>query len=275
MTVQHSRPTVVCYHDPSPDTLRRHLAFLASRYSFVPLREIVEWLYQPDHVLPPRALALTLDDGWAGNLRLAPVFADFCITPTVFVCTQVVGTRRRFWFQFLPDGDEKERLKRAPDDVRLARLVSTGYSEFQAAEGDPVALSAEQLEAIGLWADIQSHTRLHPILPMCDDARVRSEIEGSRAELVDLLGGHDVYAIAYPNGDCSAREVGIAKAAGYRCAFTISPHSIAPGDDPFMLPRVWIPDNAGQDELAVRLSGAHRSMRHLLRRLLLIPEHWT
>ena len=103
-TLQRDRATVVCYHDPAPDVFYAHLAFLSTRYSLVPLRDIAAWVRGEGGALPHRALAVTLDDGWAGNARLHDVCDRFDLTPTVFVCTQVVGTRRRFWFQALPAG---------------------------------------------------------------------------------------------------------------------------------------------------------------------------
>ena len=262
-TLQRHGATIVCYHDPSPEALRAHIEFLAQRYNLVPVRQIIDWLYDRSCELPPRALAITLDDGWVGNLRLERLLTESGIMPTVFVCTQIVGTHRRFWFQTVPDGAEKDELKRLPDAVRVERLASQGFVELDEFRGEPSAVDLEQLRAMRAWADVQSHTRLHPILPMCGDERARDEIAGSRADLEHALDGHEVYALAYPNGDYTQRDAQMAREAGYRCALTIDPGFVARGDDPFTLPRVRLTDDAGRDELAVRLSGVHAFTRRV------------
>ncbi|HTR08663.1 MAG TPA: polysaccharide deacetylase family protein, partial [Paraburkholderia sp.] len=45
-------------------TFEAHLAWLrAHGYQIVPLRDIVAWLKDPSATLPPRAIAITVDDG--------------------------------------------------------------------------------------------------------------------------------------------------------------------------------------------------------------------
>lgn len=263
-TAQRGGAIILCYHDPSPEVLRDHLAFLSRRYSLVSLREVVRWLYGETEGLPPKALVVTLDDGWAGNLLLEPVFAESGVVPTVFVCTQIAGTRRGFWFKAVPEGPEKDRLKTLPDAERLARLAGVGYDELQESDAEPETVGAGELRAMLAWADVQSHTRFHPILPACDDERARREIEGSMAELREILGSSEVYALAYPDGNGTPREAGMAREAGYLCALTIRPGRVRKGADPFALPRVVVADDADRDEIAVRVSGIHGLVRRVV-----------
>ena len=264
-TVMRDRPVVVCLHDPEPDVLRRLLALLAPRYTFVRLDDIEAWHDDAATSLPRRALAVTLDDGWARNAALRDVCAEFGVVPTVFVCTAIVGTARRFWWQATDDQRRRQELKELPDAGRVAALAALGTTETDAVAGPPAALSTTQLTDLAAWADIQSHTRLHPILPRCDEQRAWDEIDGSRRDLAGMLGAApDV--LAYPNGDAGPREADMARRAGYRSAWTVEPRPARRTDDPFAMPRVFLEDEPANTEVIARLSGVHGAVRRLLGR---------
>jgi peptidoglycan/xylan/chitin deacetylase (PgdA/CDA1 family) len=207
-------------------------------------------------------LAITLDDGWAGNALLADVFRDEGVTPTIFVCTQVVGRARRFWWEHLRP-EEVQELKRLDDDARIATLAAAGHPELSEGSTEPSALTLDDLRAATEWADVQSHTRLHPILPRCDDDRAWSEIAGSRDDLLAITGS-EVYALAYPNGDCGSREMEMARSAGYLCALTVDARFISRRDNPYKIPRIAVQDSATRDELTAKLCGLHDLVRRAL-----------
>ena len=269
-TLQRTRATILVYHDPEPETIEAHLAFLQSRYTIVPLHDIVAWLRRESDSIPPRALAITLDDGWAGNYRLEGVFRAHGVVPTLFVCTQIIGTSRRFWWRAVPPAVAPE-LKRLDDRARLERLAEVGFREEDETDDRPSALTANEVQAMQEWADVQSHTRFHPVLPRCDESRAWCEIRGS---LEDLRGRVDteVDALAYPNGDWTPREVEMARLAGYRCAVTIDEGLVRAGDSPYTLRRVGVTDAASLNELAARASCIHVAVRDVLRFLRLLPR---
>src|SRR2546426_6019370 len=67
--------------------LRLQMAFVKRAYTVLPLHELVE-LVRRAATLPPRALAITFDDGYADNHRLAfPVLRRLGLTATVYVIT--------------------------------------------------------------------------------------------------------------------------------------------------------------------------------------------
>jgi peptidoglycan/xylan/chitin deacetylase (PgdA/CDA1 family) len=270
--LQQRRATILGYHDPDPATMREHLRVLSSRFRFVTLADIVAWI-GGGPAPPPGALVVTLDDGWAGNRELAPVFAEVGVRPTVFVCTGIVGTNRRFWWQSVDGRQLQEDLKRLDDAERLARLAEFGFEETADAAGDAAALSLSQLAELAAWADVQSHTRLHPILPHCDDERAWAEIEGSRRDLEAMVGGA-VYALAYPNGDFSDRDRQMVARAGYTCAVGMRSGFVGLGGDLFSLHRIPVSDDASADELLVKVSGIHDVTRRALKALKVIPD-WS
>jgi poly-beta-1,6-N-acetyl-D-glucosamine N-deacetylase len=100
-----------------------------------------------------------------------------------------------------------QRLKTVPDDERLAALRRAGFEEAKEFD-ERQALSIAELRELNSRADFQSHTVFHPILPRCSEEKAEAEIAGSRSDLQRL--GCEVYALAYPNGDYSERELRLA-----------------------------------------------------------------
>src|SRR5439155_17121789 len=102
--------------------------------------------------------------------------------------------------------------------------------------------------------DFQSHTVFHPILPACSTERARWEVVESK-EALEREHGLKIYALAYPNGDYSDREIGLLQSAGYTCGLTSDAGFNDSETDPFRLRRVVLPDDAGVNEVIVRASG--------------------
>jgi peptidoglycan/xylan/chitin deacetylase (PgdA/CDA1 family) len=251
---QKTGVTILCYHDPAPEILTRHLTVLAKFYNLIPLRKYIEWRNgKTREPLPPYAMVVTLDDGHRGNAALAPVFKRHAVEPTIFLCSAIVGTKRTYWWKVVPNQDECERLKRVPDHERVRRLKEMGFVETRDFT-ERQALSDEEIVLLKDIVDFQCHTRLHPILPRCSAERAREEIEMAKAEL-ELRLGRSVYALAYPNGDYSDRDIAFAREAGYDCALTTDAGFNTAETDLFRLKRIPMFDNADINELIVKTSG--------------------
>jgi peptidoglycan/xylan/chitin deacetylase (PgdA/CDA1 family) len=251
------RVSILLYHDPSPETLERQLEFLARRYSIVPLDRVVEALRSGTwRELPPRPLVLTIDDGLAGNHRLREVFRRYDARPTIFLCSQIVGTNRHYWWIEGLHGDEAETLKALPQEERLRRLeASLGYlpARDYGPEGRQ-ALTHEEVAEMADVCDLQSHGRFHPILTRCTDEEARREIAGSRPE-VEALTGMPCRHFAYPNGSYSDREAAIAREAGYLSARTVDIGWNGRRADPYRLRILSVADAATPTMLAADLTG--------------------
>ena len=259
--VQRRRVTILLYHAVAPDVLDRHLHALKRVYTFVAMKDYLE-AREGGRPLPPKALVLTLDDGHASNRALLPVLEKHGVRATVFLCTRIVGTRRRFWFEHPPAKRETATLKTLPDMERLERMRALGFDEDREYE-DRQALTWEEVAEMRAWVDFQPHSRFHPILPRCSDERAREEIVRSKKDLEDR--GYPADVFAYPNGDYTAREARLAREAGYRCALTIDPGFNAAATDPFLLKRIGVPDGGGTSELLVRASGIWSRLRVLFK----------
>lgn len=264
-TVQRRKVTILMFHDIDADSADRAFSYLGKHYHVISLQHYLE-ARQSGTRLPSKALIITFDDGHAGNYALLPVIRRLQIPVTIFLCSDIVGTRRHFWFKhsedLLPD---RERLKRLPNDERLEALLKYGY-ELTRDYDDRHALTSEQIVEMRQWVDFQSHTCFHPILTQCDDETARAEIALSKAHLERDYGLH-INTISYPNGDYAEREVEMAQEAGYTCGITVDPGYNDSHTDLLRLKRFSVNDTQSMDELVVKASGCFALMKQFLRKL--------
>jgi peptidoglycan/xylan/chitin deacetylase (PgdA/CDA1 family) len=231
-----------------------HLRVLKARYNIIPLHQFIEWRAgRLGSSLPPYALVVTLDDGHRRNADLASVFRAHDVRATIFLCSAIVGTHRWYWWQAHLDHEEMVRLTRVSDGERLRRLAQAGFDEGLSYR-ERRALSKDEIDALRDVVDFQSHTRLHPVLPECEMERAVNEIVGSKAELEHNFGLR-IYALAFPNGDYSDRDISLVREAGYRCALTLDGGYNSDRTDLFRLRRLRLSDDADENELVVKASG--------------------
>jgi peptidoglycan/xylan/chitin deacetylase (PgdA/CDA1 family) len=244
------RASIVIYHDPPPALLEEHLRYLAPRYGLTTLSAVVDALRSGDWSrLPPKPLVVTIDDGHAGNARLTDVLRRHGLVPTIFLTSAIVGTERSFWFEGL-DAPTAAALKLVPNAERLAAVEDLA----PAAGGRRQALSAAEIEALRGACEFGSHTRFHPILPMCTDAEAEAEIAGSKSE-VEALAGAPCRHFAYPNGAYTERDVRLARDAGFDSARTVDVGWVGRRTDPHRLPTLSVADDVSVTELAAELAG--------------------
>lgn len=255
---------ILIYHNPKPEALDRHLHYLKRHYSFIPLSALCDAIGSgDDSALLGGKLVLTIDDGHAGNARLIPIFRKHGIRPTIYVCSSVVGTEQVFWWQHkAARALGLNRLKNLPNAERL-RLLEPYVPLKDPEQKSRTALSREEIAALAAVADVQSHTRSHPILTQCDDAARGAEIAGSKGE-VETFTGKPCVDFAYPNGNYGAREVAVLKEAGFRSARTCDLGWNDKATDPFKLRGIPIADDASVSWLAVQVTGLSTFLKYAL-----------
>lgn len=259
---RRARATILFYHDPEPSVMETHLRWLAPRFRFATLDAVVDAL-RAGAPVPERSLVLTFDDGYRGNHALLPLFRRYGVRPTVYLCSAIVGTRRRFWFR---EPVDTERAKRLANRERLEWLErATGFRQDAETDDDPpAALGARELADMAPHVDFGAHTRFHPILTQCTDDEAFEEIAGSKRDLEALLG-RPCRHLSYPNGDYGERDAGLARRAGFESARTTDVGSVGAGADPFRLRVFGVTDDASVDVLAAQLSGVPYYLRNLAR----------
>jgi phosphatidylinositol alpha-1,6-mannosyltransferase len=297
----HKVPTVVDPLVSSELDLPRFeqiLDVVAANANVLPLAEATAALQRG--TLPPRAVALTFDDGYAEWIdNVSPALRRRGLPATFFVTTGQLGGAEVLWHErimaavralpargaVLPPGvagfsdldvpgcrerlvaQLQERLKYAPLGQRLdaiEHLESQACAPLILPRGFDAA-SVRTLHSQGF--EIGAHTVHHPILNECTPQQARTEIAECKAELEAIIGG-PVHSFAYPNGrpgeDFRAEHVALVKAAGYRNAVTTSNGVASAGTDLFQLPR-FTPWGRSEERIAFQLA------RNMLTRSVSLP----
>jgi len=129
--------------------------------------------------LPPRAVVVTLDDGYASTRLAAPILAELGFPGTVSVVTEFMESSEALragvaeWHQ--------------PDTIDELRPLT---------QSDAEAL-------IGRGWKMGSHTATHPLLTTSDDAALHAELSDSRPTIETRLGSCP--STAYPRSRGRAR----------------------------------------------------------------------
>jgi len=210
---------ILAYHrinDWSEDTLtvhpavfRKQLNYLAEKYRFVPLPELVA-ARTKESKPKERLAAITFDDGYFDNyLQAWPVLKELKLTATFFLTAGYIGTN-----QLLP------------------RDVKRGDTEK-----DRVLNWTEVLEMKKTGFTFGSHSLTHANLVSVGPERARKEIEESKNILEAHLPEPALF-FCYPFGSYSPEVEKMVAEAGYRAAF-VTPPVRGKG----FLKRIFTPDN--------------------------------
>ncbi len=182
------------------------MAFLKRfRFNLLSLDEVLACLHgvQP---IPPRAVALTFDDGYENFYEYAwPVLQNYGFPSMVYLLSGLLGEASSWFAQ---DGRETPPLM---DRERILQLREQGV-------------------------DFGSHGVSHVKLAEVDAAKVQREVSDSKQQLEQLLG-EEVGHFCYPYGSHDMTALEAVEAAGYRSAVTCQRAAATPQFDPLLLPR--------------------------------------
>lgn len=269
----------------APETFRRHCRWLADAMRVLPLDEIVERA-SAGRALPPRACAISFDDGWRDNHDHAwPALREAGLPATVFVVTGRIGTPGAFWTD-----DVVRSLAGRNPEARLDLLRQVGLPPCRSVEATLATLKAlpeparrravEALLALApspareerellAWEEvermaadgvaIESHGHGHLLLPRVSLEEARRDLSEAAARLRERGLGR-ARLLAYPGGDHDAPVRKLAAECGYRAAFTTRTGLVRPGDPAHALARVGVHEDvsASRAELRRRLAVATR-----------------
>ncbi len=270
---------------------RLQMAFVKRAYSVVALDVLVDVLERGGK-LPPRALTITFDDGYADNHRLGlPVLRALGLPATVYVATGSVSGAAPFWVaavralvlsaqgpalevagrEPIPLGPGAERGAAAQALSRaLVPLPATERAELLAgaAAGAGVDLHTVLAGTMVTWEQIRelhaagwtigAHTVTHSNVALAAPDDAERDILGSRDALAAAIGV-PVHHFCYPNTGGQHRyfspEVAeLLRRRGFRSATTSQPGALRPGADRFQLPRLGVSPRLGPvSELAAAL----------------------
>jgi len=223
---------ILAYHDVTKDArpdehytvsgrqLRDHIATLRRLgLRIVPLGEIVARLGRGEAV--DDLAALTFDDALVGVHHVAlDILTEAAAPATIFIVADGIGISPSWW------------------------------------PGAQRTMTASELdEARGAGVGLEAHSSRHQSLPRSTAADLAEDLAHCRRVLTDDFGSN-AELLAYPFGhhDGSVRDV--ARACGYRAAFTFLNGRARPGDDLFKLPRLTATRTMDRVTLARHLARA-------------------
>jgi peptidoglycan/xylan/chitin deacetylase (PgdA/CDA1 family) len=253
------------------------MAFVKRHYRVLSLDEVADALAQGG-ALPPLSVAITFDDGYADNHRLAlPILRRLGLPATVYVATAAADRQDVFWVSAvralvlaargteiavpgiapiaLPATGRRDAAVKAltramvelPAAVRRERLRTV-------AAGAGVDLDALLAGTMMTWAQVKelaqagwtigAHTVNHQNVAVVEPAIAETEIMRSRDAIADAAGTA-VCHFCYPNTGgrhryFSPEVADILRRNGFRSATTSVPGALKPGADPFLLPRLGV-----------------------------------
>lgn len=268
--INRRKVAVLLYHDPSPSVFKSHLDYLEKNYNLVSFEDVIEALTTGDWSrLPEYAVAIHIDDGYCGNSDLTEICKSHQVKPTLYLCSDVVGTRRKFWSKLA--GGRSKHLRLVENRRLLAKLRDEADYSPEREYASRAALSTAELAAMSTQFDFQSHGRYHFSMVTLDDAELKKELENSRARIEDITGQICDH-FSFPYGDYSARELRAVKLAGYQTARTTRPGWIDPNSDRYELPIVAdVPASASINQLRLQLTGLPRFTKRLI--YILVTKH--
>lgn len=271
-----------------PDAVRfqAQMRWIKSWFNVLPLPEAIARL-RADR-LPPRAAAITFDDGYADNFTIAlPILRQAGLPATFFIATGYLDGGR-MWNDTVvevvrgAEGPELDLMhfKLGRYSVRtlqerrrsLAQLLDELKYLDPAARSGVVAeigahaaiqtpldlmLTSEQVHALAAAGmTIGAHTVRHPILSRIPENEARAEMGESKEQLEVITGGK-VSLFAYPNGkpgtDYTDTHVRLARETGFDAAFSTGWGAATAGSDIFQIPR-FTPWDRARWRYALRLA---------------------
>lgn len=259
--------SIIAYHDPSPTAMADHLAYLSRHYHIISLTDAVNAiLTKTIDQIPPKTLVITIDDGYAGNYNSLVLFKRYCVKPTIYLSSHIVGTHRHFW----PTTVQKPA--KFYKNISLDHFLSCLKKDYAFSPNREYAtrqaLNLQEIAEMDPWVDFQCHGRYHLNLTICDDDTASAEIVDSRKKLKKILSRNCDH-FAYPFGDYSNRDATLVRLNGYKSGRTIDPGTNNANSDLYRLKTIaMIPDNASLNMLCAQLSGLPSYVEYWLARMI-------
>lgn len=277
----------------TPETFRQHIQWLKPEFEII---HLAEWIDRRNNgrPLPPKACAITFDDGWLDNYEYAfPILKETGVPATIFAVSHMVGTKETFWpnrvarllrnpelqsnrdeltlwlrqcirTDYVTPMNREEisrviaTLKTLPDAEIQARLDQTEklISANSAAKRSLVDWEELRTMSDSGLVNIGSHTCHHTRLTQStpDDVVYREILESQK--LLESKLDRPIELFCYPNGDISRTASNIV-AEHFRAAVSTARGINDTDDDAHTLARIGLHEQIADhsEKFYARLSG--------------------
>lgn len=271
------------------------LQLLQQDYQVVPIEDL---LADPSGKAGHPKVAITFDDGWEDNYRIAfPHLLAYDMPATIFACTGLLGTNQllpeeRFarlwshcsarslleelvvdlnhWGMGKKNLDLRPRqqfwsleLKRMPLGARLLLLDHLEQRYQLPAVQSRRFLTWEQVRIMARTGLIRmgAHTHRHATLSSESDRDIRQELDDCRTALWRETGLISEI-LAYPNGMYNRRVQDLVRSLGFKAALATCPGFFTRHSNLLAIPRIAV-DNTTVTDAGLRLSTSRTSLYFL------------
>lgn len=264
---------------------------------------------------PSYAVLVTFDDGYREDLfRVLPCIKRTGIRPIVFLPTDYVGTRKRFWWDRIGVAVQTSThirltlpctlgtdlpLKTTTDRDQAINSIIKWAKKLSAAERDhfisqvennlgvpdgtesprPSVLSWEEARELRDYFDFGAHTTSHEVLSRLSPEAIRNELGRSR-EIIEEKLGQPCTSLAIPFGgkdDYTMDIIDSAKQTGINIIFSFEESNRPPliVDRTVLLDRITLHPNAGVASLAAKVIWPRIFIPHWLELITeCLERHW-
>jgi peptidoglycan/xylan/chitin deacetylase (PgdA/CDA1 family) len=270
--------TIGCTSIHATSIFQRHMELIAKRFSVVSMDDVALFL-KGEKSLPQRAVAVTFDDGYKDNFRIAaPILNRLGIPGAFYVLVDSVDRSKAPWYCLLRHAFMTSRKQnwRNPTSGMVHELTDSearegaflSATEICAKSSVPArevmmqntvgALEAEpfpnESDLMMTWDDaralaksghiVGSHTMTHPNLAQVPAVDARGELSESKLKLEKELG-IPVKHFAYPhpalNPQWNETTLKITEDLGYATAVTTTVGAVRADARTLAIPRTYIP----------------------------------
>jgi peptidoglycan/xylan/chitin deacetylase (PgdA/CDA1 family) len=253
-----------------------HMETLARDFSPVTVEDVARFA-ESRRKLPPRAVAVTFDDGFADNHEVAlPILNRYGIPATFYIMVDAVENGTLPWYCRLryafhatkrSEWNDLERSRRyklgSPEERKAAlvaaweagaRLTGSVQQQFIGRVEESLEIDAGDAQRGFMmnWGQVRSlkkvghtvgaHTLSHPNVAQVSQEEARAEIVGSKERLEGEIGEPiDHFSYPHPalNPQWSRQTLEITREAGFKSAALTACGPVRAGDEPLALKRIY------------------------------------
>lgn len=263
------------------DVLNKQFKFISKYMTVLPLKKAIQLAQQGQ--LPPKAVAITFDDGYKSHLTVAfPILKKYDLTATFFISSNHTSSKLMWNDQLYLAIMRSEVEEIYADEFELGRITIKTKADKISAFNKLVQLfkyqtltqrhqlldrlcnklkSSDKTYTDDLMLDeseikylsdngmtIGSHTLDHPILALEERNIALHQLSEDKARL-EMITGKEIELFAFPNGkpgyDYNKETIDLIKQTGYKFSFTTqnTPFELK-SNNIFEIPRMSAPSKS-------------------------------